>query len=62
MTIVETIEVAEQKRSQRTLKMKDYYKDEKKNFEQTKADRKEAFDFLRSRQGDNQHAVKTRNR
>jgi len=58
----ETVEMAEQKRSQRTLKMKSYYKDEKMNFDQAKADRKEAFDFLRTRQGDNSKAYKQRNK
>lgn len=62
MTMKETVEQAEQKRSQRTLKMKMYYKDEKTNFDQTKQDRKDAFDFLRTRQGDNSQAVKTRNK
>ena len=42
--------------------MRDYYKDEKMAFDQTKKDRKEAFDFLRTRQGDNSQAVKMRNK
>lgn len=58
----ETIESDNHKRSQRTLKMSMYYKDEKQNFEQTKTDRKEAFDFMRARQGDNSQAVRQRNK
>ena len=58
----ETIDTANQKSSARTLKMKMYYKDEKSNFEQVKTDRKEAFDFMRARQGDNSQAVKLRNK
>lgn len=62
LTQKDTIEKAEQKRSQRTLRMRDYYKEEKQSFDQAKQDRKDAFDFLRTRQGDNSQAIKARNR
>mgnify|MGYP006864024195 CR=1 FL=1 len=58
----DTIQEAESKRSQRTLKMRDYYKVEKSCFDQAKQDRKEAFDFLRTRQGDNSKAIRRRER
>lgn len=42
--------------------MRDYYKVEKSCFDQAKQDRKEAFDFLRTRQGDNSKAIRRRER
>ena len=62
VNMLDTIEQAKQKQQERTDRMKQYYTAERKVWQEAKQDRKESFDYLRSRQGDNSQAVKQRNK
>ena len=62
ITMQETIDTAKESMKERTARMKDYYKQEKKKWQAAKNDRQEAFEYCRSRQGDNSQAIKQRNR
>ena len=55
-------EKAKDKQNKKTERLKTYYKSEKNNWLEAREGRKEAFDFLKTRQGDNNEAVKARNR
>ena len=57
-----TMEDAKESQKKRTMEMKSYYKAELKKWQEAKRDREEAFEFCRSRQGDNSEAIKQRNR
>ena len=58
----ETLETARDRSDQRTATMRYYYKQELNKWKAAKQDRQEAFDYNRSRQGDNSLAVRQRNR
>lgn len=54
----ETLETARDRSDQRTATMRYYYKQELNKWKAAKQDRQEAFDYNRSRQGDNSLAVR----
>lgn len=58
----ETIDSAREKQNDRTVAMRKFYKFELNEFKEAKQKRKEAFEYCRTRQGDNSQAVKQRNR
>ena len=58
----ETIDSARDKSSQREETMRFYYKQELNKWKQAKQDRQEAFEYCRTRQGDNSQAVRQRNK
>ena len=58
----QSLENNREKDSQRTKEMRIYYKDECRKWQEAKKERQEAFEFCKSRQGDNSQAVKMRNK
>ena len=62
MNMQNIFEKAKEKQNKKTERLKTYYKSERNNWVEAKDARKEAFDFLKTRQGDNNEAVKARNR
>ena len=54
----ETIETSKVKQRQLTARMKGYYDQEGRVWQDAKKEREEAFEFCRSRQGDNSQAIK----
>lgn len=62
MVVQETIEKDKERQASLTTRMKSYYKSEHADFKATLQGRKEAFEYCRTRQGDNSQAIKQRNR
>lgn len=62
ISLENTLEEAKRKEHSTTARMKSIYKQAYNQWQEFKTSRKEAFDFLRSRQGDNSQAIKQRNR
>ena len=58
----QSLENNREKEENRTKDMRMYYKDEVKKWQEAKKERQEAFEFCKSRQGDNSQAVKMRNK
>jgi hypothetical protein len=62
LTYDQTMDLAKEREHSNTQRLKSVYKQAYGQWQEFKTTRKEAFDFLRSRQGDNSQAIKTRNK
>ena len=58
----ETVDQAKEDEARKTEKLRQYYKQEKQVYLDARRGRHEAFEYLKTRQGDNNQAVKMRNK